>query len=219
MSMNFRYPNITANSEREQILQIKSFLHQLVEQLNYALPTISSGDASTQQASEAKTSGTYDVQGGEISYYELRSLIIQEIQKLDAQFDQLLQGFGDKADALVDEALKEAIESGEFTGPQGETGEKGDKGDKGDTGPQGEQGPQGEKGEDGADGVSVTHEWNGTVLTVTSASGSSSADLKGDPGENGADGYTPIKGEDYYTEEDKQEIIGAVLAALAAGEQ
>lgn len=31
----------------------------------------------------------------------------------------------------------------------------------------------------GRDGISVTHSWNGTVLTITSASGTSSADLKG----------------------------------------
>ncbi len=34
----------------------------------------------------------------------------------------------------------------------------------------------------GRDGVSVTHNWNGTVLEVTSASGTTSADLKGEPG-------------------------------------
>ena len=43
-------------------------------------------------------------------------------------------------------------------------------------------------GKDGEDGVSCTHSWNGTVLTVTSASGTSSADLKGDTGAAGADG-------------------------------
>ena len=37
-------------------------------------------------------------------------------------------------------------------------------------------------GKDGAKGESCTHSWNGTTLTVTSASGSSSADLKGDDG-------------------------------------
>lgn len=37
----------------------------------------------------------------------------------------------------------------------------------------------------GEPGVSVEHEWNGTVLTITSASGTSSADLKGDPGDAG----------------------------------
>lgn len=51
------------------------------------------------------------------------------------------------------------------------------------------------------DGVSVTHEWDGTVLEVTSASGTSSADLKGqkgDKGEPGKDGYTPQKNVDYF---------------------
>lgn len=65
------------------------------------------------------------------------------------------------------------------------------KGDKGDPGQDGEDG---QDGTNGKDGVSATHSWNGTVLTVTSASGTSSADLKGDKGdtgESGADGITP----------------------------
>lgn len=37
----------------------------------------------------------------------------------------------------------------------------------------------------GKDGVSVTHEWEGTTLKVTSASGTSSADLKGAKGDRG----------------------------------
>ena len=40
-------------------------------------------------------------------------------------------------------------------------------------------------GEPGKDGVSATHSWNGTVLTITSASGTSSADLKGEKGDTG----------------------------------
>lgn len=43
-------------------------------------------------------------------------------------------------------------------------------------------------GNDGEDGVSVTHVWDGTVLHVTSASGTSSADLKGAKGDTGATG-------------------------------
>lgn len=77
----------------------------------------------------------------------------------------------------------------------------------------GTDGVDGSPGADGKDGVSCSHEWNGTVLTIVSASGSSSADLKGEPGKdgtNGADGYTPRKGVDYYTEADKQEIVEAV---------
>ena len=56
----------------------------------------------------------------------------------------------------------------------------------------------GNDGADGEDGVSVTHEWDGTVLRVTSASGTSEADLKGENGEPGEDGYTPQKGVDYF---------------------
>lgn len=41
---------------------------------------------------------------------------------------------------------------------------------------------------DGANGVSATHSWNGTILTMTSASGTSSADLKGDKGDTGGKG-------------------------------
>lgn len=80
MSVNIRYPNITALTEKEQITQIKSYLHQLVEQLNYALPNIGSGSSSAQTA---------EVQGEQLSYYELRSLIIQEIQQIETMFDQL----------------------------------------------------------------------------------------------------------------------------------
>lgn len=54
---------------------------------------------------------------------------------------------------------------------------------------------RGDDGSSGADGVSCTHSWDGTKLIITSASGTSSADLKG---ETGKDGYTPVKGVDYF---------------------
>jgi hypothetical protein len=59
----------------------------------------------------------------------------------------------------------------------------------------GEKGDRGEKGDTGENGVSVSHEWNGTVLTVTSASGTSSADLKGAKGEKGDTGEQGVRGE------------------------
>ena len=91
------------------------------------------------------------------------------------------------------------------TGPQGPkgdtgaTGAQGPQGIQGETGPQGATGPAGADGADGNDGVSCTHSWNGTVLSVTSASGTSSADLVGPQGAN----YV-------LTSEDKAEIIAAV---------
>ena len=50
------------------------------------------------------------------------------------------------------------------------------------------------KGENGKDGISVTHSWNGTTLTVTSASGTSSANLKGEKGDKGETGATGTNG-------------------------
>ena len=87
----------------------------------------------------------------------------------------------------------------------------------------------GGSGEAGKDGISCTHEWNGTVLTVTSASGTSTANLKGakgdkgdtgatgEAGKNGSDGKTPVRGTDYWTEADKDEIKSYVDTAILGG--
>lgn len=93
-------------------------------------------------------------------------------------------------------------------GAQGVQGVKGDKGDKGDTG---------EKGSTGSPGKSCTHRWDGAYLYVTSASGTSYANLRGAQGiagKDGEDGYTPVKGTDYFTEADKAEMVADVIAAL-----
>lgn len=79
----------------------------------------------------------------------------------------------------------------------------------------------------------IFHEWNGTVLTVTSDSGTSSCDLKGStgdmgirgpqgpvsttPGPDGKDGYTPVRGTDYWTIEDIAEIKAYVDDVILGG--
>ncbi|MBR5284561.1 MAG: hypothetical protein IKU27_05885, partial [Clostridia bacterium] len=49
----------------------------------------------------------------------------------------------------------------------------------------GRDGKDGRDGIDGKDGTSVTHRWEGTKLIITSAGGTSSADLKGEKGDPG----------------------------------
>lgn len=61
---------------------------------------------------------------------------------------------------------------------------KGDKGDRGEKGDPGEPGQKGEKGD------------------------------PGEPGQNGADGYTPQRGIDYWTEEDKTEIVSQTKSEI-----
>ena len=125
-------------------------------------------------------------------------------------------GSSDPYNIYIYDAVNGWVNNGPLQGAKGDKGDKGDpftyadftaeqlatlKGEKGDKGDTGAQGPA---GADGKDGVSVTHEWVGTTLSVTSASGTSSADLKGEKGEQGpqgpagTDGRTPVKGPDYF---------------------
>lgn len=95
------------------------------------------------------------------------------------------------------------------TGPTGPQGAKGDKGDKGDRGIQGVQGPKGDKGDTGATGPKGD----------TGPQGPAGKNgTNGTNGKDGKDGYTPVKGTDYYTEEDKQEMVNLVLASLPSSE-
>lgn len=64
---------------------------------------------------------------------------------------------------------------------------------------------------DGKDGMSCAHNWDGTILTITSASGSSSVDLKGDKGDKGDDGYTPKRGTDYFTADEVAAIVESAV--------
>lgn len=79
MSINIRYPNITGTSDKEQITQIKSYLLQLVEQLNYALNTLGSGDAET----------TNDSQGGSQSNIALEILLKDKFDWIYYRLSQL----------------------------------------------------------------------------------------------------------------------------------
>lgn len=83
--INIRLPNITASSEREQLIQVKSYLHQLVSELNWALSTIEAG-TSTGNTAVKKQSTVDAVSKQELatSYNELRSLIIKSANTVSA---------------------------------------------------------------------------------------------------------------------------------------
>lgn len=105
----------------------------------------------------------------------------------------------------INTALAEAKASGEFDGADGKDGQNGIDGKDGTsvtvTNVQ-------ESTEDGGSNV-ITFS-DGKTLTVKN--GSKGND--GSPGSPGADGYTPVKGTDYYTAADKTEMVNDVIAAL-----
>ena len=82
---NIRLPNITANTEQGQLLQVKSYLHQLVQELNFALSSIESGNSTAAAAAKKQTSGNAVTKNELLtSYNELRSLIIKSAETVKA---------------------------------------------------------------------------------------------------------------------------------------
>ena len=71
------------------------------------------------------------------------------------------------------------------------------------------------EGAGGQDGITPTIGDNGNWYLGNVDTGKPS---RGETGSAGADGHTPVKGIDYFTESDKTELVNAVLTALPAAE-
>lgn len=102
-----------------------------------------------------------------------------------------------------------AVDGANIKGPQGETGPQGPQGEQGEQGEIGPQGPQGEKGETGDRGLQGEQGETGPQGPRGET---------GPQGPQGAAGYTPVRGTDYWTDEDQQSIVADVLAALPVWE-
>lgn len=87
-------------------------------------------------------------------------------------------------------------------------------------------GTQGETGVPGVDGgyytPSVTEagdlSWTASKSDMPAVEPVNIKGQQGDTGATGPAGYTPVKGVDYYTDADKDELVQAVMSALPAAE-
>lgn len=175
MSYDIRKPMISAPTAEGQLLQIKSYLIQLVDQLNFALrtPESSAGNVPTTEAEPSLklTAGLFS---------EIKSLIMKSSDIINAYYEKMEPKFGEKikehntaedshADirALIEE-LTETLN----------------------------------KLEGGGNGITPHIGENGNWYIGDEDTGVS------------ASGYIPVKGIDYYTEADKNEMVSRVLAAL-----
>ena len=75
-------------------------------------------------------------------------------------------------------------------------------------------GQDGGKGDKGDNGVSCTHSWDGTVLNITSASGTSSVDLVGRTGESGVG----IESVEQTTISEEDNGVNVITITLSNGE-
>lgn len=82
--INIRLPNITAPTEREQLIQVKSYLHQLVGELNWALASIETGSNTTNAVAKQTSGNSVTKQELTTSYNELRSLIMKSADMVTA---------------------------------------------------------------------------------------------------------------------------------------
>lgn len=100
---------------------------------------------------------------------------------------------------------------------QGAKGEKGDTGAQGPKGEPGATGPAGANGANGTNGITPTIGADGNWYLGETDTGKPSRGEKGDTGSTGPAGpagKTPVKGTDYFTEAEKQEIAGDAAALV-----
>ena len=121
--IDIRLPNITGNTEVEQLVQVKSYLHQLVGELNWALNNIVGVQANASTSTAASKAQENTPSDDPISTFNsVKGLILKSADIVDAYYESInnrLQGlyvaesdFGTYTEAtdLVLEATSKGIE-------------------------------------------------------------------------------------------------------------
>jgi hypothetical protein len=94
MSIELRFPNISAQDTAGQMAQMQSYMHQLVQQLNWALSTIDSagqGDTSKIVINGGKTD--LSPEEAENTFNSIKSLIIKSADIVKAYEDTMRETF------------------------------------------------------------------------------------------------------------------------------
>lgn len=86
--IDIRQPNITAKTEAEQLLQMRSYLYQLSQQLNWAFSTIST-EVRTYSTTAASVQGNKQGSDPAQTFAELKNLIIKSADIVDAYYTEI----------------------------------------------------------------------------------------------------------------------------------
>lgn len=89
MAYEFRYPNITGATEREQLSQVKSYLYQLVEQLQFALTTVESSAVSAYVPQKPTASSLETPENAVVTFASIKALIIKSADIVNAYYDEI----------------------------------------------------------------------------------------------------------------------------------
>lgn len=94
MGVEIRLPNITGTTEREQLLQLKSYLYQLSEQLQWAFDTIDTSGKSgaayvVSEAPRVLASSGPSNSDAQATFASIKSLIIKSADIVDAYYEEI----------------------------------------------------------------------------------------------------------------------------------
>lgn len=91
MSIDIRFPNITATTPEGQLSQMRSFLHQTIQQLNWAFKTLETGTASGTAISTRAAAGIQsdDDRNPTDTFNDIKSLIIKSADIVNAYYEQM----------------------------------------------------------------------------------------------------------------------------------
>ena len=103
MGTNIRYPDINGKSTPEQMEQLKSYLYQLVGELNYALENVGTGKVEVVDAKGRPIASTAEAKKDPISTFnEIKALIIKSADIVNAYHKEIEKRLVSSYEALSD---------------------------------------------------------------------------------------------------------------------
>lgn len=91
MSITIQTPNITAQNDREKLLQMQSYLYRMAQQLQWAFSTLETGTTGVPQAAAAQLSGKGQAapENPKATFAGLKDLIIKSAEIVEAYYETI----------------------------------------------------------------------------------------------------------------------------------
>lgn len=92
MSLDLRFPNITGTTPEAQLSQMRSFLHQTIQQLNWAFKTLEDGTGTSSSSSAQSTAGSKKSEEEKKptdTFNDIKSMIIKSADIVEAYYEKM----------------------------------------------------------------------------------------------------------------------------------
>lgn len=87
-----RYPNISGNSDSQKLEQVKAYLHQLADELNYQLTNTTAAKANSSVTIEAQRKQQQSQTSPNVNAFnEIKALIIKSADIVNAYYDEIAE--------------------------------------------------------------------------------------------------------------------------------